>query len=160
MRHCLCGTVKQSGRTEIMETLGSPKDKQGSAEWAKHVPRQQEMHITSSGSVIKLVSCRKSPGGEWEMQAWWSTGGGCFNSEQRPRTYRKDYREKPVLKATCHHNLQNHCLSRTISSFPCQSLQKVPSHRALSKGETGIILTSALGLGSPTVPASRTPPAH
>lgn len=162
---CICGsgTGKQSGRTEIMETLGSPKDKLSSAEWARQVPRQQQMHTMSSRSVLRSVFHTKSSGGEGEMQDQCSTGGGFLTQRHNwglgPRTHRKDYREKPVLKAIF---TTPHKITAWVeqSSFPCHSLQKVPSHRALSKGETGSILTSVLGLGSPTVPASHTPPAH
>lgn len=122
----------------------------------------QQMHTASSRSVLRSAPRRKPLRGEWERQDWCSTGGGFLTRGQNwalgQRTHRKEHGEKQ--QPICHHSLQNHCLSGTISSSPCHSSRKVSSHRALSKWERGSILTSALGLGSPTVPASHTPPAH
>ena len=127
-------------------------------------PHAADMHHKPQVSV-KVGSLQKAlegSVGEAGLVLHWST---IFNSRTELGTGAKDtqeeaWRETIIFKAICHHSLQNHCLSGITSSSPCRSSRKVPSDRALSKWETGSILTSALGLGSPTVPASHTPPAH
>lgn len=148
------------GWTKIVVT-GKPQRQAELCQGRKTVAQPEQIHTTRSKTVLMSTACRKPLSGGHDGC---STGEAFFNSRTElgtgVHTQERQWRETAVFMAIYHHSLKKHCIGGTIPSSLCHSSSKIPSRRALNTREIGSTLTSALGSGSPTVPASRTPPAH